>query len=76
MRNWDITKLLGAMMVITTVMRIALASILLWAFQETDTPILRLLLWSIGVSMIMYALWRVHKMREFLKFDKTFRNKE
>jgi hypothetical protein len=76
MRNWDISKLLGAMVIITTILRLGLAGLLLWAFQESDTPILRLGLWSIGVGMIIYAFWRVYKLNQFLKFDKTFVNKE
>ena len=76
MRDWDISKLLTAMVVITTTGRIVLAGILLWAFQESDSPILRIALWSVGVGMIVYAFWRVYKLNQFLKFDKTFGGKE
>jgi hypothetical protein len=76
MRNWDINKILGAMMVLTTVVRLMLSGLLLWAFQEADTPFLKLSLWSIGVGMIIYSFWRVYKLRQFLEFDKTFGTKE
>lgn len=72
MRNWDISKILITVMAITSTMRLAFAGILLWAFQETDTPILRLSLWMIGIGMIVYVIWRILKLGKFLKFEKNF----
>lgn len=72
MRNWDISKILITVMAITSTIRLAFAGILLWAFQETDTPILRLSLWMIGIGMIVYVIWRILKLGKFLKFEKNF----
>lgn len=72
MRNWDIKTILVATLVILSSVRLAFAGLLLWAFQETDTPILRLSLWMIAIGMIVYVIWRVVKLGKFLKFDKNF----
>ena len=76
MRNWVIGKLFTAMIVITTTGRVILAGILLWAFEESDSPLLRIALWSVGMGMIVYAFWRVYKLNQFLKFDKNLGGKE
>ena len=76
MRNWDIDKLLILTLVIVSTVRLAFAGILLWAFQESDTPALRLSLWAIAMGMIVYVIWRIYKMQQFIRFQKTFSNKE
>jgi membrane protein CcdC involved in cytochrome C biogenesis len=76
MRNWNIKNLLGLTLAILSTIRLAFAGLLLWAFQETDTPALRLSLWVIAMGMIGYVIWRIIKMYQFLKFDKTLDFKE
>ena len=76
MRDRTVVSLLMATLGITTVIRLAFAGLLLWAFQETDTFALRLGLWSIAISMIIYAVWRIVKFYKFMKFDKNFETGE
>jgi hypothetical protein len=76
MRNWNIANLLGLTMAILSTIRLAFAGLLLWAFQETDTPILRLSLWTVAMGMIGYVIWRIIKLYKFLKFDNSFTDKE
>lgn len=67
MHNRDVNRLLIATVALSSLFRLSFAGLMLWAFQEAETPALRLGLWFVGISMIVYVIWRIYKFYNFMK---------
>lgn len=69
-------KMLIGVLVLVTSFRFIIAGILLSALPYITDNILKFLIWGMGLSVIVYALWRTYLMVGFIRKISNLENQE